>query len=830
VARIYYYEDNLVPVSVWSAVYDPDANTITVNWTNPTTDFTRAEAFYTVEGGGTTSLSVTNATTPGGAASAKIYGVPRQDVSGVQNGTPVSGGRRHDITIQAYSDTNQMDTIFKIWNFGTPEDTGSGMSVSNVYPAEEISTQAQLAAMALNNANKKYVLVNDIDLTGTWSPKGTGSGSNTFKGTFYGNGHTISGLKLSSVAITGLFGSIDGAVIRDLKVVVADTAPLSGNIQYFGGIVGYVTGSTLTNLIVEVPSGCFLGFTTTNNSMTFAGGIAGYVTNTTINNCRTAGAGTLKTATPVSGYSGATLRTGGIAGSLGGESGIQDCSVSLAIQVEGYGLSTELSGAGIVAALETSGSTLDYAVSRCRVSGDVSVTAGSNASIFAGGAVGRCSNPSLIDNLSVSGTLTMSKGALGGYNYCGGIIGNNGSTSIDACEFSGRIVIPDTFAASTTSYIGGIAGYYYTISGTSPTIGNCAARGTMYIQSRGSGQVNIGGVLGYVEGVSGDPVNVENCRYEDGDITALRTEGSGGFSVGGFAGSVGSNSIFSNCRSLAGNVSAHSYDFIYIGGFAGLLTGAAIDGCYALTDVSSTGSSTQFTGGLIGNATNNSTISRCYAAGSVRAVSTADGVTFYTGGLVGNVANTSVSDSYALGNVLADKTAGNGAVNAGGLAGNFSTTGRIIERCFSAGTVTARSAGSGIIYAGGLVAQGGTGTILKNNAALGASVTAQGPGTKNIGRVYGTWTSGTISNNHAVSTMLLFSDAYNKPYPAEATPAPASNAAGKDGADVADGSLRGQAFWTDAPSTGLGFTAGAANWNFNSVYARRYPALEGLGG
>jgi hypothetical protein len=122
--------------------------------------------------------------------------------------------------VRVYSDTNSKDTTFKIWNFGTPGDSGSGMSVSAAAPAIEISDNGSdttdsdgtisLKYMALA-AGKKYVLVNGIALGGTWSPIGTGSGTNAFKGKFYGNGHTISGLQPASAAYnTGLFGYVDG--------------------------------------------------------------------------------------------------------------------------------------------------------------------------------------------------------------------------------------------------------------------------------------------------------------------------------------------------------------------------------------------------------------------------------------------------------------------------------------------------------------------------------------------------------------------------------------------------------------------------------------------
>jgi hypothetical protein len=431
----------------------------------------------------------------------------------------------------------------------------------------------------------------------------------------------------------------------------------------------------------------------------------------------------------------------------------------------------------------------------------------------------------------------MNKGAFSGQNYCGGIIGNNKSTSIDNCEFGGQIVIPDTFSATAATYIGGIAGYYNTATGTSPTVSNCVAGGTLFIQSRGSGQMDIGGVFGYIGGLGANPVNVVNCRYEAGDITAMRTLGSGIFYAGGFAGYIGSFSIFSGCRSLAGSVSAHSNSSINVGGFAGGMSAATLEGCYALTNVSSTGSAAQLTGGLVGSAVGGSEISRCYAAGSVQAISTAGTDGFYTGGLVGNVNNTDISDSYALGNVLADKTAGtgNGAVNAGGLAGSFASSGKIIERCFSAGTVRAMSAGTGIINAGGIAGQGGSGTMLQNNAALGASVTVQGSGTRSIGRVYGA-TFGTASGNYAVDTMRIEkSDVYGTyyfPYWDGTSTEPSvyytvsnsTDAAAKNGSSVAASAFRNSAFWTST------LTFDVAEWNFGGVVSRGYPILANVGG
>ena len=86
----------------------------------------------------------------------------------------------------------------------------------------KIATETQLRKLAelvndqrtdANNSNALYStlyyeLIEDIGLTGEWTPIGTNL--NPFKGHFDGNGHTISGLSISSSAnYLGLFGYTD---------------------------------------------------------------------------------------------------------------------------------------------------------------------------------------------------------------------------------------------------------------------------------------------------------------------------------------------------------------------------------------------------------------------------------------------------------------------------------------------------------------------------------------------------------------------------------------------------------------------------------------------
>ncbi len=91
-----------------------------------------------------------------------------------------------------------------------------------------------------------YELENDITITSeAWTPIGSSSAS--FKGTFLGKGHTISGLKSNEdISYLGFFGSISGAVIKDLTLEVD-----FNGVNYVGGLAGYSYGSTITNCLTK---------------------------------------------------------------------------------------------------------------------------------------------------------------------------------------------------------------------------------------------------------------------------------------------------------------------------------------------------------------------------------------------------------------------------------------------------------------------------------------------------------------------------------------------------------------------------------------------------
>lgn len=108
-----------------------------------------------------------------------------------------------------------------------------------------------------------YKLTANIDLTGkTQSPIGT-SDKVPFTGTFDGDGHAITGIKITGTDYVGLFGYANNATIENLTV----SGSVSGA-NNVGGIVGRARNATQ---IIGCTNNCTVTVTTQ-----YAGGIAGY--------------------------------------------------------------------------------------------------------------------------------------------------------------------------------------------------------------------------------------------------------------------------------------------------------------------------------------------------------------------------------------------------------------------------------------------------------------------------------------------------------------------------------------------------------------------------
>ena len=209
----------------------------------------------------------------------------------------------------------------------------------------------------------------DIDLTGKdWTPIGTDY-DNSYKGTFDGGGHTITGLTFTTNdEYAGLFGWLNRA--GTVKNVVMEGVQITSH-QIYGGSIGGVVGSGWG----------------------------------TIENCSVSGS--------VSG----TVYVGGVVGvQIGGS--ITGCSSSATVK--------GMVDVGGVAGQTNSSATL----TACYATGNVTLEIAPKKNIAGGGLVGMNAGSSLLACYA-TGNVT-STGSSTGYVHIGGFLGNN-YTTVTAC-------------------------------------------------------------------------------------------------------------------------------------------------------------------------------------------------------------------------------------------------------------------------------------------------------------------------------------------------------------------------------------------------------------
>ena len=226
---------------------------------------------------------------------------------------------------------------------------------------------------ALVNGGKSDInitLDTDIDLTGKdWTPIGTDY-DNSYKGTFDGGGHTITGLTFTTNdEYAGLFGWLNRA--GTVKNVVMEGVQITSN-QIYGGSIG---------------------------------GVVGYGWGT-IENCS------------VSGSVSATVSVGGVVG-VQRDGSITGCSSSATVKGTLY--------VGGVAGWTNFGATL----TACYATGNVIIEIAPTQNISGGGLVGFNDGISLL-SCYATGNVT-STGSSTGYVHIGGFLGNNYANVMTAC-------------------------------------------------------------------------------------------------------------------------------------------------------------------------------------------------------------------------------------------------------------------------------------------------------------------------------------------------------------------------------------------------------------
>ncbi len=280
-----------------------------------------------------------------------------------------------------------------------------------------ISDNEELAYISTNAVTlaDNYILTADIDLSAVpnWQP--IGNSSNKFTGVLDGNGFIVQGITTSGYAYSGLFGYMEGAVIRNLMIMANDIASSSNN-SFTGGLVGYAKESSVSNSYVLL-QGNISSFS--SGSIAYVGGLIGHAAESDIENSYAFLQGNISSFS-----SGSAAYTGGLVGyaNRGSISNsfamVEDNVFSRAANAVSSQNTLPLSASagGLAGYADNSFITNSYSI----VQDDILAHSNSNSS--SGGLIGYADNSTISNSYSVvegsistSGIISFSGGLVGGY-------------------------------------------------------------------------------------------------------------------------------------------------------------------------------------------------------------------------------------------------------------------------------------------------------------------------------------------------------------------------------------------------------------------------------
>ena len=245
---------------------------------------------------------------------------------------------------------------------GEAEDLGyiydSNTKTYTVYNANGLMNIAELVNGGKSDIN--ITIDTDIDLTGKdWTPIGTDY-DNSYKGTFDGGGHTITGLTFTTNdEYAGLFGWLNRA--GTVKNVVMEGVQITSNQIYggsIGGVVGYSWG-TIENCSV---SGSVSG-------TVYVGGVVGAQIGGSITGCSSSA--TVK----------GTVDVGGVAGQTNSSATLTACYATGNVTIE-INPAKNIAGGSLV------GMNAGNSLLACYATGNVTSTGSSTGKVHIGGFLG----------------------------------------------------------------------------------------------------------------------------------------------------------------------------------------------------------------------------------------------------------------------------------------------------------------------------------------------------------------------------------------------------------------------------------------------------------
>ena len=285
-----------------------------------------------------------------------------------QNNVVLEAGNRYSYTVKVNATGLTLEgCTIGSWadgggESGEAEDLGyiydSNTKTYTVYNANGLMNVAELVNGGKTDIN--ITLTADIDLTGKgWTPIGTDY-DKSYKGTFDGGGHTITGLTFTTNdEYAGLFGWLNRA--GTVKNVVMEGVQITSNQIYggsIGGVVGYSWG-TIENCSV---SGSVSG-------TVYVGGVVGVQIGGSITGCSSSA--TVK----------GTVDVGGVAGQTNSSATLTACYATGNVIIE-MAPKKNIAGGGLV------GMNAGSSLLACYATGNVTSTGSSTGYLHIGGFLG----------------------------------------------------------------------------------------------------------------------------------------------------------------------------------------------------------------------------------------------------------------------------------------------------------------------------------------------------------------------------------------------------------------------------------------------------------
>ncbi len=607
----------------------------------------------------------------------------------------------------------------------------SEFRAGDTYYINDVTDLNALSTFLKNGADTTgvtFILNNDIDMSGVSNFTPIGSATNTFKGDFYGNGHTISNLKVStSSANAGLFGVIEDSHIQDVCI---NGVSVSGG-SNTGALVGQVTGtSTIKNISVK-------GGTVTGSGNNLGGLIGSLSSNSTLTESYTAL--TVQSSSSISNVGGLIGNNNGTvsktytdgevkassATNVGGLIGTNSGKVSTSYVMRNVTGATNVGGF-----IGTNSGNVSNSYSIADVSGSVSggfigknnggTLSGNVYNIGSGDAVVNAQGVGSGSSTGINGLViedmrkkdvmeaqgfTSSNGwsylnyvtpVLGGVTATGG-----GKIYVDSSltEFE----IGDTYYINSAAQLKRLAEMVnagHDTAGIVFVLENDITLDSSFTSIGTSTEMFKGDFYGNGHTISGaqDTIFAYTHNAKIQDVGVINANVSGGDNTGILVGYGEHNTEIINSY-VNGSVSGSNN----VGGLAGALVDSTVINSFSNAVVN--GANT--VGGLLGKVTN-TTVKSSYATGDV----TASGNT--AGGFIGQLVSGSITTAYAEGNVLASS-------NVGGFVG---TNGGTISNAYSIGRVHGNNRGAFAGTNNGTM----TGNVYNSNLEINATGTGSTSG------------------------------------------------------------------------------------------------------